>query len=143
MPQFCRYITSVCSSIAEQGVVNITGRVDDPVPFYNRSQLAVVPLRSGGGSRLKILEAMALGRPVVSTTLGQEGLSLQDGQEILTADDPQTFANRVVQLLEDKRRRERYAKAGRRRVEMDYDWDLLASRLLRLYENMANSGSHP
>ncbi len=131
------------ADLAERGGVNITGRVDDPVPFYARSQLAVVPLRSGGGSRLKILEAMALGRPVVSTTLGQEGLSLQDDQEILTADDPQTFASQVVRLLEDNNHRQRIAKAGRSKVEKDYDWDLLANRLLRLYENMDRSGSHP
>ncbi len=130
------------ADLAEPGVVNVTGRVDDPVPYYARSKLAVVPLRSGGGSRLKILEALALGRPVVSTTLGQEGLSLNDGLEILTADDAQTFADHVIRLLEDDDSAEAFAKAGRARVELDYDWNLLANRLLNIYEGLVRPNPH-
>ena len=122
------------SDLERPGEVNVTGRVKDPMPYYERSRLAVIPLRSGGGSRLKILEAMALGRPVVSTTLGREGLSLQDGHEILTADDPGEFAKAVVRLLEDRQCWNDMAEAGRKRVEQHYDWDLLAARLRELYE---------
>jgi glycosyltransferase involved in cell wall biosynthesis len=103
----------------------------------------VVPLRSGGGSRLKILEAMALGRPVVTTTLGREGLELREESEILTADQPQAFADSVIRLLEDSSAREQQARAGRRRVEQDYDWDLMAGRLLYLYENLPKSALTP
>lgn len=124
------------AGLAVPGVVNVTGRIDDLLPYYARSKLAVVPLRSGGGSRLKILEALALGRPVVSTTLGQEGLCLQDGVDILTADDAQTFADRVIGLLEDESSRQQLAIAGRTRVENEYDWDLLAGRLLGMYESL-------
>ena len=131
------------ADLAEPGVVNVTGRVEDPLPYYARSKVAVVPLRSGGGSRLKILEAMALGRPVVSTTLGQEGLSLKNGLEILTADDPQTFASQVVQLLEHDNDRQMVAKAARDRVVKDYDWNQLAGRLLHLYDGLAQSRAHP
>lgn len=131
------------ADLAEPGRVNVTGRVEDPIPYYKRSKLAVVPLRSGGGSRLKILEAMALGRPVVSTTLGQEGLNLQDGLDVLTADDPQTFANYVVELLENEAARQTYALAGRARVEKDYDWNILADRLLQLYETLVESRPRP
>ena len=131
------------ADLAEPGVVNVTGRVENPLPYYARSQVAVVPLRSGGGSRLKILEAMALGRPVVSTTLGQEGLSLKNGLEILIADDPQTFANQVIQLLENDSDRQMYAEAGRDRVVKDYDWDQLADQLLHLYENLVPSRAQP
>lgn len=122
------------SDLERPGEVNVTGRVEDPVPYYERSRLAVVPLRGGGGSRLKILEAMALGRPVVSTSLGREGLSLQDGHEILTADEPGEFAKAVVRLLEDRHCWNDMAEAGRKRVERQYDWDLLAARLIELYE---------
>jgi glycosyltransferase involved in cell wall biosynthesis len=122
------------SDLEKPGVVNVTGRVKDPVPYYERSRLAVVPLRSGGGSRLKILEAMALGRPVVSTSLGREGLRLQDGHDILTADDPGEFANAVIRLLEDRNCWHDMARAGRKTVEEHYDWDLLATRLIELYE---------
>lgn len=131
------------ADLAEPGRVNVTGRVEDPIPYYKRSKLAVVPLRSGGGSRLKILEAMALGRPVVSTTLGREGLNLQDGLDVLTADDPQTFANYVVELLENEAARQTYALAGRARVEKDYDWNILADRLLQLYETLVESRPRP
>lgn len=132
--------TDHLSDLVDEGVVNVTGRVDDPTTWYARSRLAVVPLRSGGGSRLKILEAMALGRPVVSTTLGREGLSLRDGQDILTADTAEAFADHVVSLLEDDRAMRAYAMAGRKRVESDYDWDLLSRRLLETYESLAKPG---
>lgn len=122
------------ADIEKPGVINVTGRVRDIVPWYQRSRLAVVPLRSGGGSRLKILEAMALGRAVVSTSLGREGLALQDGQEIITADEPGPFAEAVVRLLENQSLRDEMVRAARTRVELSYDWDLLAGRLLELYE---------
>lgn len=129
------------SDLVEPGAVNVTGRVEDPIPYYARSKIAVVPLRSGGGSRLKILEALALGRPVVSTTLGQEGLSMRDGLEILTADDTQAFADHVIQLLENDSATDALAKAGRKKVESDYDWRLLANRLLNVYEELVNPGT--
>ena len=128
------------ADLVKPGVVEVTGRVASPLPWYARSQLAVVPLRSGGGSRLKILEAMALGRPVVSTTLGREGLSLEDGVDILTADDPQTFANKVVYLLESESSRQKISAAGRARVELQYDWNLLAERLVQVYQKLERSG---
>ena len=74
--------------------VHVTGQVEDVIPYYKQSAVCVVPLRSGGGTRLKILEAMALGRPVVSTTIGCEGLEVVDGQHLLIADKPANFAGR-------------------------------------------------
>ena len=129
------------SELAQPGIVEITGRVKDPLPFYARSRLAIVPLRSGGGSRLKILEAMALGRPVVSTSLGREGLELEDGKEILIADEPGTFAEHVLSLLEDNHHWRRLANAARSKVEFRYDWDLAASHLLKLYERLCTQRS--
>jgi glycosyltransferase involved in cell wall biosynthesis len=77
---------------------------------------------------------MALGRPVVSTSLGREGLNLRDEHEILTADDPGKFAGAVIRLLQDRQYRQDVAGAARKRVTLNYDWDLLAGRLLELYE---------
>ena len=74
--------------------VNVTGRVGDVVPYYAQCSVCIVPLRAGGGTRLKILEAMALGRPVVSTTIGCEGLEVRDGEHLLIADSPERFAER-------------------------------------------------
>ncbi len=78
------------------------GWVADVVPYYQQSTVCVVPLRAGGGTRLKILEAMALGRPVVSTTIGCEGLEVVDGEHLFIADTPEQFAEKTVRLLRDR-----------------------------------------
>ena len=115
-----------------RGVV-VTGEVPDVRPFYERAAVCVVPLRAGGGSRLKILEAMALGRPVVSTRLGAEGLALKDGEHLLLGDEPATLAAAVLQLLSDPVRASHLVAAARRFVEAKHDWDLLAARQLAIY----------
>ena len=84
----------------EDSSLIITGRVDDVRPYIESAAAYIVPLRIGGGTRLKIFEAMAMEKPVVSTTVGAEGLPLTDGVELLLADEPQTFAEAVVKLFE-------------------------------------------
>ncbi|MEJ8569373.1 glycosyltransferase [Elongatibacter sediminis] len=116
------------------GRIEIIGRFTDPRPLYARARLAVVPLRSGGGSRLKILEAMALGRPVVSTALGREGLDLVPGHDLIEADQPDHFADAVCDLLENPRRAQDLATTARNTVERHHDWNLLAHRLLEVYD---------
>jgi polysaccharide biosynthesis protein PslH len=113
--------------------IHVTGRVDDVIPYYRQSAVCVVPLRAGGGTRLKILEAMALGRPVVSTTIGCEGLEVIDGEHLLIADDPKEFAEKTVRLLTDRQLYERILLNGRRLVEARYDWDKIAGRLMEVY----------
>src|SRR5215468_12750815 len=83
--------------------VIVTGRVDDVRPYMERASVYVVPLRIGGGTRLKIFEAMAMERPLVSTTIGAEGLPVNNGRELLLADTPQSFAEAVVRVLSDQR----------------------------------------
>ena len=112
--------------------VTVTGSVPDVVPYYRDARIAVVPLRAGGGSRLKILEAMALGRPVVSTRIGAEGLLVEDGVHLLLADTEEDFADAVLRLLGDAGLRERLAVAGRALVERHYDWDMIAATQQRL-----------
>lgn len=113
--------------------VHVTGRVEDVVPYYRRTSVSVIPLRAGGGTRLKILEAMALGRPVVSTSIGCEGLDLVDGQHLLIADDPEQFAEKTVRLLTDRELYERIAAEGRQLTVTRYDWDVIARQLLDVY----------
>ena len=113
--------------------IHVTGTVDDVGPYYERAQVAVVPLRAGGGSRLKILEAFALGRPVVSTTLGAEGLDVVDGEHLLLADTAAAFAEAVIRLLEDPELSARIAGAARALVEERYDWDTVAELQREIY----------
>lgn len=106
-----------------------TGTVDDMRPVIARAAVCVAPLRIGSGTRLKILEAAALAKPVVSTTLGAEGLDFRDGQEIVLADEPAPFAEAVAGLLRDRRRRTALGQAARKRVEAQYTVTTLRHRL--------------
>jgi glycosyltransferase involved in cell wall biosynthesis len=113
--------------------VVVTGRIGDPTPYYEAAQVVVVPLRAGGGTRLKILEAMARGRPVVSTSIGCEGLEVTDGEHLLVADTPSGFAGRVTDLLESPELRARIGRNARRLVESRYDWSIINRKLAALY----------
>jgi len=116
--------------------VHVTGRVEDVVPYYKRSTVCVVPLRAGGGTRLKILEAMALGRPVVSTPVGCEGLDVTDGRHLLIAENPEEFAEKTVRLLVDRPLYQHISAEARRLVVERYDWDAICEQLLSVYTGM-------
>ena len=105
----------------------VTGAVDDIRPYLAKAALCVVPLRSGSGTRIKIFEAMAMGKAVVSTTLGAEGLPVQHGENIILADDPADFTREVVALLHDPPRRQRLGQAARKLVEESYGWPSVAA----------------
>jgi len=102
--------------------VRVTGTVNDVRPYIAAAAVCVVPLRVGGGTRLKIFEALAMGKAVVSTTVGAEGLPLVPGTHFVQADDPEQFADSVVSLLRDPRRRRALGDAGRCLVEERYSW---------------------
>jgi glycosyltransferase involved in cell wall biosynthesis len=106
--------------------VRITGTVDDIRPYLNQGSVYVVPLRVGSGTRLKIFEAMAAGKAIVSTTIGAEGLPVTHQENILLADDPGEFAGQVVSLLRDRQRRRTLGAASRRLVEERYSWKAAA-----------------
>lgn len=108
--------------------VEVIGGVPDVRPYYEEATVFIVPLRIGGGTRLKIPEAMAMGVPVVSTSIGAEGIDIHPGEDILIADDPHSFAKSVLQLLSDPALRERIA-AGGRRLAQRYDWKNLTRPL--------------
>jgi polysaccharide biosynthesis protein PslH len=114
--------------------VELTGTVDDVRPPLARARLFVVPLRVGSGTRLKILEAWAMGKPVLSTGLGAEGLPARDGDNIALADTAEGFAARAVALLEDPAGARRLAAAGRQTVEETFSWKRIGDGLLDAYE---------
>jgi glycosyltransferase involved in cell wall biosynthesis len=114
----------------------VTGRVEDILPFYQRTSICVVPLRAGGGTRLKILEGMALGRPVVTTSIGCEGLEAVHGKHLLIADDPAGFADHINRLMSDAALYRSIAQSARQFVESHYGWDAIAEKLMHLYETV-------
>lgn len=116
--------------------VHVTGRVEDVQPFYQKSSVCVIPLRAGSGTRLKILEAMALGRPIVSTSVGAEGIDITDGDNILIGDDPQTFASHIVHLLQDQAAWQRIATQARQFAVDNYDWDSITDKLLKTFDSL-------
>jgi len=124
---------------AEAGGVAVTGRVDDVRPYLERARVVVVPLRVGGGTRIKIFEAMAARRPVVATTIGAEGLPVAHGREVLIADGADDFAEAAVQVLTDDRLADRLAEAGRQLVEERFDWTHAAAAFAVLLERVGKS----
>jgi polysaccharide biosynthesis protein PslH len=117
--------------------VRLTGYVDDIRVPVAGATVCVVPLRQGGGTRIKILEAMALGTPVVATSKGAEGLDVTPEHDILLADEPAAFAAQVLRLLSDGGLRERLSTNARRLVEGKYDWRNIGRRFVDLVEEVA------
>ena len=109
--------------------ITITGTVDDVRPYIAAAGAYIVPLRIGGGSRLKIIEAMAMRKAVVSTSIGAEGLKVRDGENILLRDDPRSFADAVIECLEDDRLSLLLATSGLDTVMKYYRWEELGRRL--------------
>lgn len=124
------------NELSEDNVVLFTGYVDDVRPVVRAGSVCVVPLRLGGGTRLKILEAMALGVPVVSTPKGAEGLGLENRVHLLLAESPQDFANATLELLSDRDLRNRLTFAARKHVCQEYDWSKSQERLARVLESV-------
>jgi len=118
--------------------VVVTGTVDDIRPYLAKAQVCVVPLRSGSGTRIKIFEAMAMGKAVVSTTMGAEGLPVAHGENIVLADDPADFAREVVRLLRDAPRRAQLGAAARRLVEENYGWPAVAAHFDEIMTAVVN-----
>ena len=150
-PSICRQIPNACLDVVgiappqdilamgQDPGVTVTGYVEDVRPYFQRAAVAVVPLRLGSGTRLKILDAWAMGKAVVSTSVGAEGLAAVHGQNILIADTPDDFARCVVQLLGDSALQQRLGSAGRQTVEAQYSWAAISCRMDALYGTLQSS----
>ena len=117
--------------------VEFAGEVPDVRPFYQKAWMQMVPLRIGGGTRLKIAEGLAMANPVVSTTLGAQGLELNHDAHLLLADTPQAFAEAMLRYASDATLRHEQAQAGRARILEMYTWDALGARLAGRLNSLA------
>jgi sugar transferase (PEP-CTERM/EpsH1 system associated) len=127
------------TALRGQPGVEVSGTVADVRPYYREAFAVVVPLRLGSGTRLKILEAMAAGVPVVSTTLGAEGLEAEPGEEILIADTPEDTVEAIVRLRRSPELRQALEERGRKLAACRYDWRVIGDRLYSIYENAVAS----
>lgn len=127
---------SLNEAFLQEGVT-LTGYLEDVRPRIARSAVCVVPMTVGGGTRLKILEAMALGTPVVSTSKGAEGLEVTPKEDILIVDDTEGFAEAVTRVMEDEALREHLTENGRRLVQEKYDWEAIGENLNHFLERVA------
>lgn len=118
--------------------INVTGYVEDPTPYEQQAAVMVVPLLAGGGMRVKILNALAEGLPIVSTTLGCEGIQVTPGRDILVGDTPDEFAAHVLRLLNDSALGRKLAASGRRLVEEKYDYHTACRALDEVYDRAAS-----
>ncbi len=125
------------SNIADADAsVKVTGFVEDIRPWVAKSSVYVVPLRVGGGTRLKVVDAMAQGKAIVSTSIGCEGIRVKDGIHVLIADDQSTFAQKVLSLLENKETRMRLGQEARKLAKQEYDWQVIGQKLVEGYKKV-------
>lgn len=124
-------------ALAARDGVRVTGTVPDVAPWVHQAGTVIVPLRSGGGTRLKILEAFAMGRPVVSTTIGAAGLDVVGSEHLLLADAPTDFAAAIARLVGDAALRRRLAEQAHALVRDRYQWSAIARRLEAVYIKLA------
>ena len=121
--------------------IELTGYVEDVRPPMQQAACHIVPIRMGGGTRLKILNAWAMGKAVVSTSVGCEGLAAVDGENILIRDEPRAFAAAIASVLESASLRDTLGQRGRETVERLYDWDVVGSGLVDAYLRVATEGA--
>ena len=118
--------------------IEVTGTVPSVVEHYEEAMINIVPLRIGGGTRLKIYEAMAMGKATVSTSIGAEGLDVEDGRDIRLADDAASFAAAIIELIRDDARRRRIEAAAARKAAQ-YDWSMIAGRFAEILARVAKT----
>lgn len=121
------------------GNIVVTGSVHDMRPYLERAAVCVVPLLNGGGTRLKILEALSMQKAVVTTSLGCEGIAAVDGEHLLIADTPQAFAEATKRLLADSGLREKLGRQGRTLATQKYDWRAIAPTIHQIWDELARS----
>lgn len=125
---------SICNR-ANKNII-VTGFVDDVRPFIEKSSAYVVPLRMGGGTRLKIVEALAMKKPIVTTSIGCEGLEVEGGKTVLIADQPEVFAESVIKLMRDQELANRLIRNGYDLVCQQYGWNSIGNTLNEAYQTL-------
>ena len=118
--------------------IQLTGWVEDVRPYLAQRAVCVVPLRIGGGTRLKIYEAMSMAKAVVSTSIGAEGLPVRSGEHLLVADTPSSFAESTLQLLGDPSLRDQLGRRARLLVEQNYSWARVSSDFSQVLEDVVH-----
>lgn len=119
--------------------IEVTGYVEDVKPGIDRARCFVVPLRVGGGTRLKILDAWAMGKAVVSTSIGCVGLRAVNGENIMVRDEPASFADAVVEILEDDALISRISELARATAEQIYEWEIIGGAMVDRYNAILRS----
>jgi polysaccharide biosynthesis protein PslH len=132
------YFSEVCAD----PTVKFIGQVQDSIPYYHRTGIAVVPLRIGSGTRLKILDSMSLGNPVVSTRTGAGGMGAVDGEHLLLMDTPTHFAEAIERLLCNPELFERIRRSARRFVERQYDWRVIGQTMNKALNSLISKSDY-
>ncbi len=123
--------------LAEQDKrVTVTGFVDDVRPYLAEAEIYLCPMRDGGGTRLKILDALSMGKPIVSTTMGVEGIAVTPEKNVLTADTPDEFVKQIGRLRDDPALRQQIGQAGRQFVIDTYSWEIIGKKLANIYQSL-------
>jgi len=120
--------------------ITVTGFVESVIPHLDKAAVMIVPLLTGGGTRLKILESFACGKAVVSTSVGAEGIECESGKHILLADEPEEMCDAICRLLESPWERKALGEQGRQLVERKYSWPVISRKLGTVWESLRNSG---
>lgn len=122
--------------LALNSSIFVTGSVKDVRPYLARASIAIAPMLSGGGMKNKILEALAMAKPVITTSIGAQGIDVSPGKNIVIADEPKEFAKRAVELLGDEQLRQKIGNNGRRTVENHYSWEKSADMINELFQSI-------
>jgi glycosyltransferase involved in cell wall biosynthesis len=117
--------------------ITVTGYVEDLTPYFEKAEVMVIAVRAGGGMRVRILEAFARGMPVVTTTVGLEGIEAVPGEQVLVKDSPPEFAESALELMANPDLAEKIARSGRKLAENKYDWQVVLGRMDSIYESAA------
>lgn len=121
--------------------ITVTGFVDDFRPIVASAAVYILPIRVGSGTRLKLLEAMSMGKAIVSTSVGAEGVNLSAGENIIYADDASTFAQGIITLLTDRKQNAYFGHSARDVATSKYDWDIIANKLLVSYNTIITTNT--
>ncbi len=125
---------SLIEASKKDSSITVTGRVPDVRPFMNKASVYIIPIRIGGGTRLKVYEAMAMKLPIVSTRVGAEGLPVRDGKEILLRDTPHEFAEAIVNLLTEKNTAKKLGSEAAKTVREKFGWETVADDFAEICE---------